>query len=195
MKLSWSHYSRKSYQRNILEVYDTLVSYQSKKSGLCGLLGSRFNELLTKLTEDVPAPYGRKCYLKVRCREAEVIVFDRFYHAVLLSHVMKDFVTTVLAVYKDLDFQNAGKANDALCRCVLSKLEGDGRANNTIDVLQDKLSKMNPFASLGSNGLERNSDDLIQELQFSLDSTSDQNDYMEHDTFVEKAVQIFLDMV
>merc|ERR1719354_991948 len=95
MKLSWSHYARKSYQRNILEVYDTLVSFENKDSGLCGLLGKRFNELLTKLSDDIPAPYGRQCYLKVRSREAQVIVFDRFYHAVLLLHVMKDFVRTV----------------------------------------------------------------------------------------------------
>jgi len=196
MKLSWSHFMRKSYQRNILEVYDTLVSVENGKSNLCGLLGKRFNELLRKLTDDLPQPYGQRCYVKVKSRDAEVIVFDRFYHAVLLLHVMKDFIRTVQDVYRDIDFANAGRASEVLCSIVLSRLSGHAVQGKTddMDLLEKDIDKMSLYSSVCKDK-EVLGASLIRELQESSDLASEPSRFMEEQSFVEKAVQIILDMV
>jgi len=204
-KLSWTHFGRKSYERNILQVYDTLVNYENTdSSSLRGLLGNRFNRLLTKLSADLPPAYGNKCLAKIESRDSEVITFDRFQHAILFLHVMKDFIVTVRGVYKDLDLYNMGKCNEAMCNVVLDSLCAKNKQkpemSNGVAMVTEKLTAMN-MKECGKEeekvvGGSCNTNSLMRDLQELIESTSsEQYECMEEKVFVDKAVDIFINIV
>lgn len=121
-RLCWTDYSMPVYQRNILEVYDTLVSMKNEGTRLKGLLGSRFNELLRKLADDLPTQYANEIYQRIETRDDQVISFKRFYHSVLFLHVMRDFTLIAQAMHRDLDVQGHGKVSRNLCTLVFDHL-------------------------------------------------------------------------
>ncbi|XP_066928206.1 uncharacterized protein [Clytia hemisphaerica] len=121
-KLCWTDYSMPVYQRNVLEVYDQLTAMKNEDTHLKGLLGIRFNELLEKLANDLPEVFAEGVYLRVKTRQDQVISFRRFYHSILLMHVLKDFVSLIKAMHKDLDVQDFGKVSQKLCSLVVERL-------------------------------------------------------------------------
>jgi len=121
-RLCWTDYSMPIYQRNILEVYDTLVSMKNEGTRLKGLLGFRFNELLRRLSDDLPTQHSAEVYQRVKRRNDQVISFKRFYHSVLLLHVMKDFALIAQDMHRDLDVQGHGKVSRDLSELVLDRL-------------------------------------------------------------------------
>ena len=205
LKLSWSHFTKKSYQRNLLEVYNTLISVENKSSHLYGLLGDRFNELLRKLSDQLPDQIANACVKKLHARDTQVITFNRFYQAVLLLDVMKDFIKTVEAVYIDLDIGNVGKASDGLCTLILSKLKSNinchqNKGDNNVTMISDELEQLRISTEEGNrsrifDGDETLITDLQEMLESASSSASSQPEYMEQEAFVDMAVQIFLDKV
>lgn len=197
-KLLWAHYTNKAYQRNVLEVYNELIAAKCKHSHLCGLLGERFNQLLLRLSADLPEQISDACIRKLQARDSQVIIFNRFYHAILLLHVIKDFIKTLKDIYQDLDVGNVGKATDGLCSLILSKLQCSSDALEENKEGETSINTEFKGLSISTEKFGSESNTNINDLQEMIDSvaaSSKQPEYMEQDAFVDMAVQIFLDKV
>lgn len=181
-KLSWSHYSQKPYQYNILEVFNTLVAVKNKDTKLKGLHGEQFSMLLKMIAEQLPSPYGETCLNHLFVEPYHVISFKRFYHSILLLHVMEDCIRIVIDVYRYLDIHNVGKINKKVCANVLSMLNNQKDIDSEVNLFtRTKREEDSPF--------------MFNLCDFVDSNLNSWDDFMEEDTFVAAAVKIFLKRV
>lgn len=190
-KLSWAHYSSSVYQRNVLQVYDTLTTSKNEGTTLKGLLGQQFNGLLGKLCDELPHKYSQHVFLRVKKKVDHVITFNTFYRDVLMLHVLKDFIQIVKETFNDLDIHASGKASLKLCNLVLDNL--------FVSVIQAKPTFMNDSISTNHHGGSKREQTQTHELDKafsrlfikSADSAHDV-ETMTVDDFVHESIVRFL---
>ena len=165
-KLNWTDYSMSVYQRYVLEVYDSLCSMRNEDSHLKGLLGIRFNELLKKLSDDLPARFSDLVLGRLETRPNQVISFKRFYHSVLLMKVLKRFVSLTKAMHQDLDVQGVGKVSKELCILVVNHLALDSETTALLTVNEEERTFARCFLTNADSAPQQSNKDVIDEDEF-----------------------------
>lgn len=187
-KLSWAHYSSPVYQRNALQVYDTLTTAKNEGTSMKGLLGKQFNCLLEKLCDDLPHNYSQHVYKRICKRNNHVITFNPFYRHVLMLHVLRDFIQIVKDIFNDLDVNTTGTVSRKLCHVV---------QNNLFASVIHQTDKTN----LSTYSLSKNGDvrDRLEALDkafsklFLTNSNASYEDTIREDEFVDMNIEKFLE--
>lgn len=181
-KLNWADYSMPVYQRNVLEVYDRLCVMRNEGSQLHGLIGVRFNELLARLSANLPVRFSEIVYERVKVRPNQVISFNRFYHSVLLFSVLPDFVLLTRSMHTDLDVPGVGAVSKELCVLVAERLSSSGVLNGedkADDILEERV-----FARCFLSNADS--------IKSGSSATLNKKDAIDEDEFVKMCLENFL---
>ena len=179
-QLQRCHFTERMYQQNVLEIYQKLMTLKNENTHITGLTGNRFNKLILKCVESFNTDIQTLCMKKLLARPMQVIVFNKFYYAVLLCQVLKDFIIICVGIYKDLDVDNAGKSSHILCQALLDKFE----ENLSMQTLHSKIGT-DKFRDCNTYLLKLN------DVMTGIGSIA----VMEEEEFVVNAVKTFLSNV
>ena len=187
-KVTLTHYSQPVFESNIVNAYQLFRI--DKKSGLRGLQGSIFNDLLTLLMtspsqQNTAATSTERIMKQVLVGEEQAVSFQTFRTGILTILIYKDYVSVAESLYNDIDFSGRGKADGHLCEFLLDQL------NVSLDQ-RHFVSDNHPYApeyhsSLKGEELGIKLLELIVEDEF-----SNSKWIMKQEDFVEKMIEIFL---
>ena len=168
-KIMTNHYTSNIFENNLVEAFNVLRLEKSgkigqKPSASVGVRGEEHNDLLMKLTRDMPNKYAEPL-LKILIKPAKQSVsFSSFRNDVTTVFLYEEFIRASLSIYEDIDFSGKGRASRELCNVFLKEfksLVGNGNPHGKVREDFDRMiAKHSAFDTQGKNSM--NLDEFVQ---------------------------------
>ncbi|XP_071941390.1 tubulin polyglutamylase complex subunit 1-like [Antedon mediterranea] len=181
-ELTLSHYSRVTFESNVIAAYDILYPSTAQKKGKM-FSGTAFHDLLSMICKDVPSVQIEKLIKKICCRDYEVVSFQIFHSGVLACFVFTEYISETTNLYKVMDINASNSANRCLCTSALKQLACSLAIPSSTQTYVLEAGSM-----LGSKELEKAMNSAIY-------LGKDQGSIMKLEEFVDKSASVYIDNI
>ncbi|XP_031557025.1 tubulin polyglutamylase complex subunit 1-like isoform X2 [Actinia tenebrosa] len=182
-KLCLVPYSKPGFYDNLVDAYDLLRS-QKGSSGLRGLTGKSYNDILTLLSRDLSSNEVEPLIKRITCFDYEVVRFSIFRRGVLSLLIYQDFLKLAESLYCELDLYERGKADKQLCELCLRYLK-EAVTNSS---LSDPISLIQAGALLSSNSFQKAALEVLYK-------GGHDRKILAKEDFIKSAAEIFLSQI
>eukprot|EP00112_Aurelia_sp_Birch-Aquarium-sp1_P013048 Seg2754.3 transcript_id=Seg2754.3/GoldUCD/mRNA.D3Y31 product="Tubulin polyglutamylase complex subunit 1" protein_id=Seg2754.3/GoldUCD/D3Y31 len=122
-KIRSSHYSKDTFEGNIVDAYKAFQEKKGKSGHKTNLQGEAHNELLIMLTKDLPIKHSEPLLKQLMKAEMQSVPFSTFRCDITTVCLCEDFIKTAESIYDDIDFNGTGNAPKDLCVLFLNELK------------------------------------------------------------------------